>query len=105
MKPESTVYFLQAFWIICIVNFILLLYKIFIRSRIAIGISSLIIWFVLSLGMLFLHILNGIGVAHSPPDYFVETKVILNLIGIHLSYLLIGFLLIYWVGRKKSVLH
>jgi hypothetical protein len=55
--------------------------------------------------MLFLHILNGIGVAHSPPDYFVETKVILNLIGIHLSYLLIGFLLIYWVGRKKSVLH
>ncbi len=104
MKPESIVYFLHAFWIICTITFILLLYKTFITNRIAIGISSLIIWFVLSLGMLFMHIIAGISVAHAPPNQLVETKGILNLIGIHLGYLLIGFYMVYWVGLKKSVL-
>ncbi len=104
MKPESIVYFLYAFWIICIITFILLLYKTFVTSRIAIGISSLIIWFVLSLGMLFMHIITGIGINHSPPDAIIDTKAIIYLVGIHLGYLLIGFFLVYWVGLKKSVL-
>ncbi len=105
MKPESIVYFLNAFWIICVITFLLLLYKTISKRRIVVGVSSLAIWFVLSLGMLFMHIITGIGVAHSSPNQIVETKGIINIIGLHLGYLLIGFYLVYWVGKRKLKLH
>lgn len=66
-----------------------------------VGLLATTIWIILSLGMLLMHIVTSIGIAHAPPNQLVETDGILEEVGLHLAYLLIGIVLVYWIGRRN----
>ena len=105
MKLESIIYFVYAFEVIGVLTFICILYKIFITKRIMTGLLAATIWIVLSLGMMLMHIVISIGVAHAPPNQSVGIDGVLKTAGIHLAYLLIGIGLVYWIGKRNLKLH